>query len=69
MSEKIRIVMVKRGNMSAAELARRVGWSAQNMSNKLKRDNWTQDDLTAIAEALGCRYRSEFEMTDTGEIV
>ena len=35
MAEKIRIMLIKRGNISEAELARRVGVSPQNMNNKM----------------------------------
>jgi len=69
MVEKIRILMVKRGNMREAELARRLGISPQNLNNKMKRDNFTERDLRQIAEALGCTYSAHFTMTDTGETI
>lgn len=34
MVEKIRILLVKQGNISEAELARRLGTSPQNLSKK-----------------------------------
>ena len=40
--EKIRILLVKRGNISEAELARRMGISPQNLNNKMKRANFTE---------------------------
>ena len=69
LTEKIRILLVKRGNMSEAELARRIGTSPQNLNNKMKRDNFCEADLRAIAEALDCTYNASFQMNDTGEIV
>ena len=69
MSEKIRILLVKRGNMSAAELSRRLGTSPQNINNKLQRDNWTTRDLEKIAEVLNCTYQADFVLNDTGETV
>ena len=54
MTEKIRIAMVKRGNISGAELARRLGVSSQNLSNKMKRDNFSEQELVEIADALDC---------------
>lgn len=69
MVEKIRILMVKRGNMSEAQLARRIGISPQNLNNKMKRDNFTERDLSKIAEALDCTYSAVFTMKDTGENV
>ena len=69
MVEKIRIMLVKRGNMSEADLARKLGISPQNLSNKMKRNNFTQSDLKKIADALDCNYESGFRMKDTGEYV
>lgn len=67
--EKIRILLIKRGNISEAELARRMGISPQNLNNKMKRDNFTEKDLQQIAEALDCTYRVTFTMKDTGETI
>ena len=67
MVEKIRILLVKRGNISEAELARRLGDSPQNFNAKMKRDNFTDKDLQRIAEALDCTYEAGFKMNDTGE--
>ena len=69
LSERIRILRVKRGNISEAELARRLGVSPQNLNNKMKRDNFTEKDLQAIATALNCTYTASFTMNDTGEVV
>ncbi|MCI9333114.1 MAG: helix-turn-helix transcriptional regulator [Oscillibacter sp.] len=69
LSERIRILLVKRGNISEAELARRLGVSPQNLNNKMKRDNFTEKDLQAIATALNCTYTASFTMNDTGEVV
>ena len=69
MAEKIRIMRVKRGNISEAELARRLKLSPQNLNNKMKRDNFTESDLREIAAALNCDYVSGFRMKDTGELV
>ena len=69
LSERIRILLVKRGNISEAELARRLGVSPQNLNNKMKRDNFTEKDLQAIAAALDCTYSASFTMNDTGEVV
>lgn len=69
LSEKIRILLVKRGNMSEAALARRLGISPQNLNNKLKRDNFQESDLIKIAQVLDCTYESSFVMNDTGEKV
>ena len=67
MAEKIRILLVKCGNISEAELARRMGISPQNLHNKMKRDNFTQNDLAEIAAALDCSLSINFTLNDTGE--
>ena len=69
LSERIRILLVKRGNISEAELARRLGISPQNLNNKMKRDNFTEKDLQAIAAALDCTFAVTFTLNDTGESV
>ena len=67
LSNKIRILLIKRDNISEAELARRMGISPQNLNNKMKRDNFTEQDLQQIAAALNCTFNATFKMNDTGE--
>ena len=69
MTERIRVLLVKRGNLSEAELARRMGLSPQNLNNKLKRDNFSDRELQSIATALGCKYKNAFVISETGEEV
>ena len=68
LSERIRILLVKRGNISEAELARRIGVSPQNLNNKMKRDNFTERDLQEIAAALDCSFSVTFTLNDTGKL-
>ena len=67
MVESIRIALVKRGNLSESELARRMGLSPQNLHNKMRRDNFTEADLRAIAEALGLKLEIALIDPETGE--
>ena len=67
MAEKVRILLVKRGNISEAELAGRLGMSTTNLYNRLKRDNFTEADLRRIAEVLNCTFKAGFTLNDTGE--
>jgi len=69
MAEKIRILLIKRKNMSEAELARKLEISPQNLNAKMKRDNFTEADLRKIAEALDCSFEANFKMKDTGETI
>jgi transcriptional regulator with XRE-family HTH domain len=65
-SEKIRILL-RRRNMTLGALAEKTGQSRQNLSNKMARDNFSQAELEAIAEALNCKFRAIFYLKDTGE--
>jgi len=68
--EKIRILLVRRGNMSEAELARRLGILPQNFGRKMKSGKLTNNDLESIASILNCSVLFAdpvFKMNDTGE--
>ncbi len=67
LSNRIRILLIKRGNISESELARRMGISPQNLNNKMKRDNFTEKELEKIAAALDCTLTVSFKLNDTGE--
>jgi transcriptional regulator with XRE-family HTH domain len=58
-SEQLKILAVKL-NISIAEMARRCGKSPQAFSQKMKRDGFTPDELSEIAEKLGCKYEQYF---------
>lgn len=66
MSEKIRIVLAKR-DMKKAELARQLGWSTANLYGKMKRDNFSENELRQIAEVLNCTLDISFKLNDTDE--
>ena len=59
MGEKLRILL-KRKNVTIVELSRRLGTSNQNLANKFKRDNFSMNELDAIAEALECEFEGYF---------
>ncbi len=66
MTEKIKIMLVKR-KMSAVDLAKILGCSSTNIYNKLKRDNFSEKELSQIADILNCDFKGTFVMRDTGE--
>lgn len=68
MSEKIKIVLVKR-KMTVTQLAEKINTSSQNLSNKLRQDNFREKELQEIANALDCDYTADFVLRDTGEKV
>jgi transcriptional regulator with XRE-family HTH domain len=59
MGEKVRILL-KRKEVTLSELSNRLGTSTQNLTNKLKRDNFSMKELRDIAEALGCTFEGYF---------
>jgi len=68
MAEKVRILLVKR-KITITDLAKRLGMSQSNLSNKLSRDNFNEKELQEIAEALNCDLDIGFTLRDTGEQV
>ena len=67
-AEKI-TVLLRRKKLTNKELAERIGTSAQNLSNKMKRDNFTERELRLIAEALDCTLQIDFVMNDSKEVL
>jgi hypothetical protein len=67
LAQKIRILMVKQGNISEAELGRRLGQKPSNLNGKMKRDNFSEKELREIAAALGCGVEINFINNETGE--
>ena len=70
-AEKVRILMVKRGNITAAALAEKMGITAQALGRKLNKEKFTDADMAKIAKILDCSWNVEsrewFKMNDTGE--
>ena len=67
MLERIRILLVKSDNISEAELARRLNTSPQNFNKKMRKDNFTVNELEQIANALDCTLRISFISNRTNE--
>jgi len=69
MSKKIKQLLIEK-DTSITKLAELLKTKPQNLTNKLKRDNFTEKDLQEIAEALNCTYEAKFIVTDSlGNIV
>ncbi len=54
--------------ISAAELARRVGWTSQNLRQRLKTGKLSIDEWEAIANALGAELSLGFLFPDGKKI-
>ena len=65
--EKIKI-LIGRQNMTLAQLAEKIGQSRQNLSNKMSRDNFTEQEAREIASALGAEFVCSFRFSDGTEI-
>jgi len=59
MTEKIKILLVKK-NTSVAKLAKILDTTPSNLYGKLKRDNFSENELIEIAKKLGCKYEGSF---------
>ena len=62
-AEKIRTLMTRK-NISMGEMAERTGQSRQNLSNKMKRGNFSEKELITMAEVLGCTVNIQFVAED-----
>ncbi len=67
MSEKIRIALIKR-NMTLTQLAEKLGVSQPNLSKKLKRNNFHEEELRKIAKLLDMKFEAHFVMEDGTKI-
>lgn len=67
-AQKIRIIMLKQ-DIKLKDLAKSLGTSQSNLSDKLTRDNFSEKDIAKIAEALHCNAETIFKLNETGEII
>ncbi len=66
-AEKIRLI-AKRMNKSMGDLATATGQTRQNLSNKMARENLSEKEIAALAEAMGCTAKVVFMLPDGTEI-
>ena len=66
MAVKVKMLLAAR-EMTQRDLAEKLGKAPQNLGRKLKADNLTERDLTAIAEACGATFEGGFILNDTGK--
>lgn len=65
--KKIRMALVYKG-VSLSDLARAIGTSPQNLSQRLKNDKLSTEEINKIAQVLGCTYTFYFEFPDGTKI-
>lgn len=68
MAVKVKMLLVARG-MNLADLGARLDppTTAQNIGQKIKRDNLSERDLMAIAKACDATYEGMFILNDSGK--
>ena len=55
------------GDVTLAEIAKKVGMSPQSFSNRMKTGKFTRNELDEIGKALGAEYISCFRFPDGSE--
>jgi len=65
--EKIKVILGRKG-MTLAQLADLTGQSRQNLSNKMSRDKFTEQEARVIAEAFDGEFVCSFKLSDGTEI-
>ena len=63
MSEKIQYLLIA-SNMQKKELAEKLGTTPSNLSGKLSRDNFSEKELSEIADACGAVFEGNFILKD-----
>lgn len=66
MALKIKTILLER-DMTIKQLSEKLGYKGNNLYNKLDRDNLSEKELRAIADALNCSYDGVFTYLDTGK--
>lgn len=66
MAKQINLLLLER-NMQKKDLAEKLGTSASNISGKLRRDNFSEKELQAIATACDAKFVGSFILNDTGK--
>ena len=65
--EKIKTIM-GRQKVSMGEMADKTGQSRQNLSNKMKRDDFAEGEIRKMAAVLGCTVDVRF-LDENGNVV
>mgnify|MGYP002624731056 CR=1 FL=1 len=64
--EKLKTIM-KRKSVSMGKMAEETGQTRQNLSNKMTRDNFSEQELIRMAAVLGCTVEIRF-INESGEV-
>ena len=65
MAKKIKMLLAARG-MSIKDLADKLGMTRQNLDKKMRRSNFSEEDLKAIATACDATFKGIFQLNENG---
>ena len=65
--EKIRVLMKRKG-ISMGDMADGTGQTRQNLSNKMKRDDFSESEIKKMAAVLGCTVSIQF-IDESGDVL
>lgn len=63
MAKKIKMLLVEK-ETNLSQLAEMIGTTQPNLSNKIRRDNFSEKELIEIAEVLNVKYEANFVLED-----
>ena len=66
LARKVKILLTTR-DMTAKNLAEKLGVAPQTVTAKLRRDNLSENDLHKIAEVCDATFEGVFTLNDTGK--
>ncbi|HFL3696524.1 TPA: helix-turn-helix domain-containing protein [Clostridioides difficile] len=62
-TKKIKHILIKK-NITQRKLAEKLNITPQMLSNKFKKDNFSEKELLEIAEKLSCKFECVFTLKD-----
>lgn len=65
-SEKLMLIINRKG-LTVADIAARLDCTPQNLYKKIRRDNWSELDLSTVAAAIGCTVEYIFTDSTNGD--
>lgn len=65
-AKTIKMILAYKG-MNISNLADKLGTSRPNLSQKFKRDNFSEKEMQEIADALGCDLQILFKDSGSGK--
>ena len=66
-AKKVKMLLVE-NEITITELAQKLGTTQPNISGKMKRDNFSEKELTEIANVLGAKVEINFILEDGRKI-